>query len=324
MLVNELKKEIEKYDKKELSSIIIELYKRIPKSKKEDYNIDEFIININNKNNKESNKTKISFEDLQKEIIYFLECVDNEYYVIPNKIISKKEQSSWRFKVKRYYKELNNILPNSQNDNIATLLLIEIFKRLSIGSNTLLFINWETFRALGVSQSKYYDTLMKRILYSGYTKENIEKCIELLDNPKDPYESSYDMFETFISNMKTIDTKETSLELLSNQVNNLKENLKTIKNHHIEFSTKENINNYIECILEIYLNLHEYEKGIKYFHENYIKQDKEIKEYILFCKLEELNLNTEWIKEYERNIYKIEFRNSIVDKYNELKKSNLF
>lgn len=34
MLISELKKETEKYDKKELIKIIAELYKRIPKSKK--------------------------------------------------------------------------------------------------------------------------------------------------------------------------------------------------------------------------------------------------------------------------------------------------
>ena len=49
MLVNELRKEIEKYDKNELKNIIIELYKRIPKNKKEDYNIDEFIKNSKKK-----------------------------------------------------------------------------------------------------------------------------------------------------------------------------------------------------------------------------------------------------------------------------------
>ena len=36
MLVSELRKEIEKYDKKELKNIIVELYKRIPKNKKEE------------------------------------------------------------------------------------------------------------------------------------------------------------------------------------------------------------------------------------------------------------------------------------------------
>ena len=317
MLVSELKTEIEKYDKKELKSIIVELYKRMPKNKKEDYNIDEFIKDINNNNNK-MNK-KIDFETLQKEIIYFLQCVDHEYYAIPNKIISKKERSSWRFKVKRYYKELNNILPDSNNGDIATLLLIEIFKRLSIGSNTLLFINWDTFRALGVSQSDYYDSIIKRILFHGYTKENLEKCIDLLDVSKDPNELSYDMFWVFLSNLKTFDTKEISIELLNAKTNILNQKLKEIKNSHQEFYISENINNYVECILELYLMLNEYEAGIKYFHKNYIESSKEVKEFVLLGKLEELKLTKEWIKEYESNMNKIKFRESLKEKYNNLK-----
>lgn len=318
MLVNELKKEIEKYDKNELKKIIVELYKRIPKNKKEDYSIDEFIkdIKINNK----STKKEVLFENLQKEIIYFLQLVDNDYYATPNKIVSKKERSAWRFKVKRYYKELNNILPNSENGNMATILLIEIFRRLSIGSNRLLFINWETFRALGVSQAEYYDTIMKRILYNGYTKENLEKCIDLLDVLKDPYDLSCCMFWIFMSNLKTINNKEISLELLKDKVSTMKLHLKETKNSHEEYAITDNINNYIECILEIYLTINEYECGIAYFHKNYIEDDKEIKEYVLLGKLEELNLTKEWIKEYESN-NNIKFRNSINEKYTKFKKA---
>jgi hypothetical protein len=320
MLVSELRKEVDKYNKKELTNIIVELYKRIPKNKKEDYDIDSFIVNIKNKTDRKPKE--VSFEELQNEIIYFLECVDNEYYVVPNKIISKKERSSWRFKVKKYYKELNNILPSSQNGYNATILLIEIFKRLSIGSNTLLFVNWETFRALGISQADYYDTIMKRILHNGYRKKLLEDCIELLDVLKDPYELSYDMFYTFISNLKTRDVKEISLELLNNKVDKLKQKLKETKNSHEKFNLEEDINNFVECILEINLKLSNYESGIKYFHSNYIAKDIEIKEYILLGKLEKLDLQEEWLKEYESNINKIEFRDSLNEKYYELKESS--
>lgn len=251
----------------------------------------------------------------------FLRLVDNGYYTIPNKIVSKKERSSWRFKVKRYYKDLNTILPNSENGNSATILLIEIFKRLSIGSNRLLFINWETFKALWVSQSEYYDTILKRILDNGYTKDNLKKCIDLLDILKDPYELSYDMFWIFISNLKTISNKEISLELLADKVTTLKVCLKNTKNSHEKFEITEDINNYVECILEIYLTMNEYECAITYFHKNYIEDDKEIKEYILLEKLEKLNLTKEWIKEYERNT-NVKFRDSIIEKYAKLKKSS--
>ena len=316
MLVSELRKEIEKYDKNELKNIIVELYKRIPKNKKEDYNIDEFIKDV--KKSKTNTKKEVLFEDLQKEVIYFLQLVDNHYYAIPNKIVSKKERSSWRFKVKRYYKELNNILPNAKDGNRATILLIEIFKRLSIGSNRLLFINWDTFRALGVSQGEYYDVIMKRILYNGYTKENLEKCIDLLDILKDPSELSYDMFWIFISNLKTIDNKEIALKLLIDKVSALKIELKAAKNSHQEYDITENINNYVECILEIYLTMNEYECAIAYYHKNYIEDNKEVKEYILLEKLEELDLIKEWIKEYENN-NNIKYRDSINEKYTKFK-----
>ena len=130
MLVNELKKELAKYDRKDMEKIVIELYKRVPKHKKEEYQIDDFIKNV--KKTKSVMKA-VTIEELQKEIIYFLECVDNEYYVIPNRVIPKKERSTWRFKVKRFYKELIKYDPVTMEGVLATDLLIQIYKRISIG-----------------------------------------------------------------------------------------------------------------------------------------------------------------------------------------------
>lgn len=257
---------------------------------------------------------------MQLRIKYFLECVDNDYYAVPNRIISKKEQSGWRFKVKDYYKRLNNILPNSSNGNEATSLLIEIFKRLSIGTNHLLFTNWETFRAIGLSQYEYYDTIIKRILYNGYTKDNLQKCINLLTIAKSPYELSDSMFMIFIDSLKTVDVKEISLELLQEMIINLKNELKGIKDGYREHYKTSDINNFIKCVTIIYFDLDEYEKGKKYFHKNYIERDMEIKEYVLLDILENLDLDDEWLKEYESKQGKIEFRNSINERYNEIKK----
>ncbi len=317
MLVNELRDEIKKYDKKELENIIVELYKRIPKAKKEEYNIDEFIKDI--KSDNKAKKKVLSFDELKREILYFLECVDNELYVIPNNIISKKERSSWRFKVKRYYKELNNVLPASENGNVATFLLIEIFKRLSIGSNTLLFINWETFRALGVFQDFYYDTIIKRILFDGYSKENMQQCIDLLDVPKDPYVLSYNMFQVFISNLKTVDNRMMAIDLLDGKIKGLKLKLSEAKNYSEQFWLNEEINNHIKCITSIYFILHEVIKGIDYFQKNYIEKDKEVKEYILLEELESFALDDYWLREYESKKDIIDFRDSLKEKYTSLK-----
>lgn len=157
------------------------------------------------------------------------------------------------------------------------------------------------------------------MFYHGYSKSNLEKAIELLSVEKDSNELSYSMFRVFISNLKTIDTKEQAIPLLENEILRLREKLAKAKNYNSEYYIEENINDCIESILEIYLLLHEYEKGIKYFHKNYIEHDKEVKEYILLEKLEDLNLIKEWLKEYESYMNNIEFRNSLVEKYNKFK-----
>ena len=235
---------------------------------------------------------------------------------MPNRIISKKERSSWRFKVKRYYKALSEILPDSKNGDDATELLIEIFKRLSIGSNSLLFINWETFRALGVTQGEYYDCLIKRILYNGYTRENLEKCVKLLDFPSDPYELSFARYYVLVSNLKTIDNKVMTIDILSKKVTSARIELKKTKNNFsLEYDLTKTINNCTQCIMEIYCLMKEADNGIAYFHENYIECDQEIVEYVLLNELYFLNLIDEWIKEYEDSVSKIDFRNSLKEQY---------
>ena len=70
MKITELKKKKKKYNKEELESIVVELYKRIPKYTKEDYNIDNFIINIQNDIKTKTKKNdEIDFNELTKDSI---------------------------------------------------------------------------------------------------------------------------------------------------------------------------------------------------------------------------------------------------------------
>ena len=72
MLVKDLRKTLEKYDKKEMTDIIAELYKRLPKKVKKDYDIDKFIEDINTKTKKEEKNWPI----IQKSFstLYFCHC----------------------------------------------------------------------------------------------------------------------------------------------------------------------------------------------------------------------------------------------------------
>ena len=314
MKVNELREVIKKYKEEEKEKIIVELYKRIPKYVKEDYNIDNYIINLNASTEKTSEK--ISIERLEKEVAYFIECASDDLYVRPNKIIPKAERSKWRFKVKTFYKQLNSFPADTEEGKKATNLLVSLFKILSFGTHYLTFSSWNTFGAIQVPQSEFLSNIVQRKLANGITKENLSDCVDLLNVEYDPQEYHKAILYAFESCLKTTDTKYMAIELLKEQVEQWKEKYQKGD----KYKNEEYVNYFTECVVSIYFSLCEYQKGIQYFHEQYIvKRNKEIKEYILLEMLEERELYKEWVLEYESKLGKLDYRESLKEKYKEFK-----
>lgn len=320
MLVKDLRKTLEKYDKKEMTDIVVELYKRLPKKVKEDYDIDKFIEDINNKTKKE--EKKVSFDDLCSEMRYFLDCAKAGFYSSPNKVVPKKERSNWRFKAKRYYKELIKTIPTTDIGVKSTKLLIELYELVSRGTNTLVFTNWDTFRALGVSQTEYFDMLLKRVLSTGESINNIKVCIDLLDNCKDPDVLDEFLINIFIDNLRTEESKLTAINLLDEKVVEVKEKIRSLGkkyNHYDMYYLEEDNNLYVETVTRLYFSSFEADEGIKYYQKNYIHYNSEVKEYILLEILRELELYEDWITEYERASKKIKLREELTKDYEKIK-----
>lgn len=320
MLVKDLRKTLEKYDKKEMTDIVVELYKRLPKKVKEDYDIDKFIEDINNKTKKE--EKKVSFDDLCSEMRYFLDCAKAGFYSSPNKVVPKKERSNWRFKAKRYYKELIKTIPTTDIGVKSTKLLIELYELVSRGTNTLVFTNWDTFRALGVSQTEYFDMLLKRVLFTGESINNIKVCIDLLDNCKDPDVLDEFLINIFIDNLRTEESKLTAINLLDEKVVEVKEKIRSLGkkyNHYDMYYLEEDNNLYVETVTRLYFSSFEVDEGIKYYQKNYIHYNSEVKEYILLEILRELELYEDWIAEYERASKKIKLREELTKDYEKIK-----
>ena len=320
MLVKDLRKTLEKYDKKEMTDIVVELYKRLPKKVKEDYDIDKFIEDINNKTKKE--EKKVSFDDLCSEMRYFLDCAKAGFYSSPNKVVPKKERSNWRFKAKRYYKELIKTIPTTDIGVKSTKLLIELYELVSRGTNTLVFTNWDTFRALGVSQTEYFDMLLKRVLSTGESINNIKVCIDLLDNCKDTDVLDEVLINIFIDNLRTEESKLTAINLLDEKVVEVKEKIRSLGkkyNHYDMYYLEEDNNLYVETVTRLYFSSFEVDEGIKYYQKNYIHYNSEVKEYILLEILRELELYEDWITEYERASKKIKLREELTKDYEKIK-----
>ena len=303
-----------------MTDIVVELYKRLPKKVKEDYDIDKFIKDINNKTKKE--EKKVSFDDLCSEMRYFLDCAKAGFYSSPNKVVPKKERSNWRFKAKRYYKELIKTIPTTDIGVKSTKLLIELYELVSRGTNTLVFTNWDTFRALGVSQTEYFDMLLKRVLSTGESINNIKVCIDLLDNCKDTDVLDEVLINIFIDNLRTEESKLTAINLLDEIVIKVKEKIRSLGkkyNYHDMYYLEEDNNLYVETVTRLYFSSFEVDEGIKYYQKNYIHYNSEVKEYILLEILKGLELYEDWITEYERASKKIKLREELTKDYEKIK-----
>ena len=122
MKVDELRTTLEKYDTATLKEIAVELYKMIPKSRKQDSVIDELLLDFTKEKDKPAKKdAPVNFETLKAEIEQFLVYADMQYYLAPNQYVRKEQRSKWRFEVKRFIKELIKI--GGENSEEAGSLL---------------------------------------------------------------------------------------------------------------------------------------------------------------------------------------------------------
>ena len=239
--------------------------------RKKEHNIDLLIKDAYYKKKEKIKEKNLSFDELQKEIKYFLKCVDEGLYSEPNNVISKSERSGYRFKVKRYYKKLIEIDCESTDGDVATNLLIELYKRLSKGSNYLLFANCETFRALGVEQDEYFELIIKRLLYRDINEEIIKKCIDTLNLPNDPYGNVYDyIYKLYASMLKDDEAKSISIKILNSIIEESKTKLKWLskdssERHKLERTIEHNT----ICVSSIYFNSGKYDESINYFNKHY-------------------------------------------------------
>lgn len=240
-------------------------------------------------------------------------------YCSSNNVISKQERQKWRFKVKKYYKELKSTDPISDDGKISTELLIELFKRLSYGTYILKFSNWQTFKAIGVPQTEFYFTIITRILLNTHNYENIYKCVNLLSVDKDMDIPHISLYDKFINMINTDDDINLSIKANYEEIVKLHSKLKSCQNITTKYYIKENINYDAYTIFKLYLKQNQTDKAIIEFNKIYIEQDKEIKAYVLLNLLKDNKLYKEYVREYEKNIKKIDYRKSLIEDYSLIK-----
>jgi len=310
MKVDELRSVLSAYDAETLKEIIVMLYKTIPKGKKESDGLDEVIKDYSKEKVKEQKKPQtVDFPSLEYEIEQFIEYANMQYYLAPNRIISKAKRSKWRFEVKRFIKSLLDI--RYENCEKAAGLLARIYEMLSYACNYYIFSTENPFSAVGYEQPELLRLTIGKILFCGVDQASVREAVFLtLDSNVDRETLHIQLIYVLLSALKTPEAKETALEQCEafyrdyDAFQAAKECFR-YSTRYDEYRKNMQMNCGVELYLIIKISLYEYDDGIKYFWENYIEEKKEISLYVLLTYyLSDDGLENLWIREYERAVAK--------------------
>jgi hypothetical protein len=318
--VGEVRTAITKYSKAELQEIVVELYKRIPKGKKEEYDIDGLIAHyvINEPVKKVEPSWDLDF--LLSDVDEFLENAKEGNYYAPNRIISKKDRGKWRFVVKDFVKKLSSV--TGEDVPLAADALASLYHILAYACSYWTFTSDNTFPAINFKQTDFLELVLSKFFYSGYDHESVMKGLMLtLDNGVDRETFSASLGSVFVSLLKTNDTKELGIQCALEYIQNytlLHSGERKYDTSTARYLQDERINHAVIIVFKLRLALHESDLAIDFWKKNYRESySPEVKLYIMLSYLRQYP--DLWIREYEEGArQKIKPRDSLTEEYKKL------
>jgi len=190
MKIAEVKNILSKYSEKQLILIIGEMYKAIPKKIKEDKDIDIIIQNLESFTKAGKCKRKVTklpdIDELEYQVNEFVDYAYNQYYFAPNSYVHKKDRPKWRFKVKKFYKDLALAASEKDNVKIVAELLEKLYVLLCYACDYILFSGDDPFWSIGINQEDFLKSVLSFKIKNESSNDFIKNsiAITLLDSRK--------------------------------------------------------------------------------------------------------------------------------------------
>lgn len=330
MKVAELRKVLASRKKEEIVKLAVEFYKLVPKAKKEDYGLDAMIMNPEVKKKTGAKKAGQSLAEIEIDLKEFLGNAREQYYLIPNKIVPKKDRPKWRFLVKRWYKELINTKRKDANLEKQSELLTDLYNLICESCGYQYFSGYDSFQSIGIEQTDFFKSVLELMQEAKGKTALVEKGPGLIvDNYLNRYTLYSGLMVELIHFLDIPDLKEKAIEKAEKMIKlngfdfNKKEEKRSWYDSTKEFKKEEKHNNLTEFVYRLYCGLFEMEKGVQFFKDHYYYRDEEIKLYILIELLFENGKKDRIKAELENAIENgVQLRNKLVNLLNEIKSND--
>ena len=127
MKISELRKLLDQTSTEDMKRILVEVYRSLPKRTRENPAIDELLKNpgVSRAGAKRAKALaqSVDIDDLEAELEQFLSDAYAQNYFAPNVYVPKSQRQKWRFKAKRFFKEINAAVVQPGNIEKASDLL---------------------------------------------------------------------------------------------------------------------------------------------------------------------------------------------------------
>ena len=328
MKIQEFRDKMKQCKKEDVEKIAAELYKMLPKNKKEadaDPMIEEIMSGEATSASGKKKESVIDFDTLKNQIETFLQYVDNGYYYEPNRVVPKTKRSKWRFEVKHFIKMINEIPVDGENGAESARLLRGIYKRLAYGCGYYIFSSEDPFQSVGIRQPDFYDMLIRRTFAIGFSDENLKNMLEDATLVYIDRNSLHIEMEAIYANaLPTTDLKYKAIAFIKEYVERYETELKTgTKRSHDEYRLKTYVEEMCETILLISLSLCEPEDAVAYYWQHVHDSRPEITLYKILDTIGAYGDDKLWIRVYEEGVQKgIQPRDTLEMRYRKLKKGD--
>jgi hypothetical protein len=291
MKVSELREKIKKYSRADLERLTVELYKAIPKAKKEDMAVDDLIANPSFKKKKQATKA-VSLATLREDVPQFIEHAKAQYYLAPNRVVPKGERSKWRFRVKRWYKDLQQAKLPDGNLAEQAELLTKLYNLLCQACGYQYFTAYDPFESVGVAQTEFYEAVLRLKWEVDDKPVFVKTSITLIvDNFLNRYTLEGNLMEVLLQFLPIADLRYLAIEKAKELIvengfqtpspepeRRLKISFMT---DHSAYRKQAKHNNLVEMIFRTHTKLYEFDEGIRFYQQHHYERQPEVKLYIL-------------------------------------------
>jgi hypothetical protein len=320
MKISELRALIDDTSPDNLKQIIVEIYRALPKKTRENLAIDQLVKNptaVRATAKARAAEHAVDIDALEWELEEFLSDAYAQNYFAPNRFVPKSQRPKWRFKVKRFFKEINAAVAEPGTVERASELLEKIYQMLCYACDFVIFSAYDPFEAVGIAQTQFLDAVLGLKAEHLALGEFIDHGLRLIRTSRlNRYTLGYNLVQVLVDRLRTPESLEMAIERAAELYSKPEPAAEPKRDH----SSADGPRRLAEFGFLAYIKLSDYDKAIDFFKLRYRRSEPEITLYVLLerlCSLHRLDL---WQREYEKAVQAgIKPRDSLTAAYDQLK-----